>query len=204
MERVMAATAQAQHGLVGYETDSRLEAHAGFFRRRQEERRWFVIVGGIVEKTGLRPGSDGPFGKAAEEQKHEPWGPYGNEYHFSAAACEHCATRTVAIAFDSGLHDRLHGHGTLLVDTDHARVAHEAFVPYVLPDLARTALIDIDFGATPVGWLPRSLHGDFSGRMGPFTGSAALSETFDGYRRFGSMDEAVTALESGSTSAPSS
>jgi len=204
MARVIAATAQAQRGLVGFETDSHLDAHAGFFRRDQEERRWFVLSGGIALRTGLRLGSDAPFGKAAEEQKHEPWGAYGNEYHFSAATCGHCAAGTLAIAFESDLHDRLHGHGTLLVEPDRARVVHETFIPYVLPGVARSALIDIEFGTTPVGWLPRSLHGDFSGRMGPFAGSAQLRETFEDYRRFASVDEAVTALGAPSTSPPSS
>ncbi len=204
MTRVIAATAQAQRGLVGFETDSHLEAHAGFFRREQQERRWFVLSGGVALKTGLRPGSDAPFGKAAEEQKHEPWGAYGNEYHFSTATCDHCVAGTVAITFESDLHDRLHGHGTLLVDPDRARVVHETFIPYVLPGVARSALIDIEFGTTSVGWLPRSLHGDFSGRMGPFSGSAQLRETFEDYRRFASVDEAVTALGAPSTSPPSS
>ncbi len=195
MARVLAANARQQRGLVGYETASHLTAHAGFFRREQEERRWFVLDNGVLEKTGLRPGSDDPFGKAAGEQKHEPWGPYGNEYQFSAVPCQHCAQGLVTLAFASDLHDAKHGHGTLLVDVDHTRVLHESFVPYVLEAPARSASIETDFGATGAGWFPRTLNGNFTGRLGPFTGSADLSETFDGYRHFASMSDAVTALE---------
>lgn len=204
MARVIAANEQALHGLVGFQTDSRLAAHAGFFRRDQEERRWFVLDDGILLRTGLRPGSDGPFGKAAGEQKHEPWGPYGSEYHFSPTPCLHCAPDVVAVAFGSEVHDVKHGHGTLLVDENRAHVVHETFVPYVLQAPARTGTIDTDFGKTPVGWFPVTLDATFTGRLGFFSGNADLTETFDGYRRFNSIDEAVAAFQASGTPPPNS
>lgn len=204
MARVIAVNAQADRGLIGFETDSHLLAHAGIFRRDQEERRWFVLDDGVLTRTGLRPGTDGPFGKDAGEQKHEPWGPYGSEYQFLSRPCQHCAAGVVAVDFESEMRDLKHGHGTLLVDENRARVLHETFVPYVLKAPARTATIETDFGKTPVGWFPLTLTGAFTGRLGLFSGSADLSETYEGYRRFNSLDEAVAAFQTDTSPPPSS
>lgn len=196
MARVIDANRAAVHGVVGFQSDSRLRVGAGFYHRLEQERRWFVLGDGMLVKTGLRPGSDAPFGKPAEQQSHEPWGPYGDEYRFADAPCPRCAAGLVAIAFQSAIHDTQHGSGVLIVDAAHDRVLHETQEPYVLHGDARTGVIDIDFGDTGVGWLPRELRGTFTGNVGPFSGSAHLTQAFAEYRHYPSPEAAASALGS--------
>lgn len=196
MARVIAANRTAVRGVVGFQANSRLRVGAGFYHRLEHERRWFVLGDGVLVKTGLRPGSDAPFGKPAEQQSHEPWGPYGDEYRFAEAPCPHCAAGLVGIRFDSAIHDTQHGSGVLIVDVEGNRVLHEMQEPYVLQGAARTGTIEIDFGDTGVGWLPRELRGTFTGNVGPFSGSAHLIEGFEEYRRYPTTDAAATALGS--------
>ena len=196
MTRVIAANKAAVRGVVGFESDSRLKIGAGFYHRSEQERRWFVLGDGMLVKTGLRPGSDAPFGKPAEQQSHEPWGPYGGEYRFADSPCVRCAAGNVAIAFTSVIHDTQHSSGVMIVDVAHERVVHETQAPYVLQGSARTGEIEIDFGDTGVGWLPRELRGTFTGNVGPFNGAAHLTQAFDDYRRYPSPEAAASALGS--------
>lgn len=193
LRRVVDAQHATLHGVVAYHTDSRLRSGAGFFHRNERESRWFVLSDGVLERTGVMAKSDAPFGKHAEAQTHEPWGPYSNEYTFHAVACADCAPGRVAFTFESATHDELHGHGTLVVDAEHERIEHEDFVPYVLFDQAKTGDVTIEFGESAIGWMPRALGGTFTGSMGPFTGTADLRERFEDYRRFDSVDRAVEA-----------
>ena len=196
MARVMSANKAAVRGVVGFESDGRLKIGAGLYHRSEQERRWFVLGDGMLVKTGLRPGSDAPFGKPAEQQSHEPWGPYGSEYRFTDAPCPRCPSGIVAVAFTSEIHDTQHSSGVMFVDAAHDRVVHETQEPYVLQGSARTGEIEIDFGDTGVGWLPRELRGTFTGNVGPFNGAAHLTQAFDDYRRYPTPEAAASAMGS--------
>ena len=196
MARVVASNRAAVHGVVGFQSDGRLRVGAGFYHRLQQERRWFVLGDGMLVRTGLRPGSDAPFGKDSEKQSHEPWGPYSDEYRFAEAPCLRCGPGLIGVAFESTIHDTQHSKGVMIVDVDRGRIVHETQEPYVLEGSARTGTIEIEFGDTGVGWQPRELRGTFTGNVGPFSGAASLTEAFQDYRRYPSPEAAVGALAS--------
>ena len=196
MRRVTAAALQADRDVVGYRSDGHLRVDAAMYHRASEELRWFVLVDGKLVATGLSSGSGPSFGKEAERQHHEPWGPFASEYTFSHLACPDCAPGTESIAFSSTLHDADHASGVLTIDDARAVVLHERRVPYAFGTAGTTGTIDVDYGATELGWRAKTLHGDFHGNVGPFGGTARIDTIFDGYRRFPTVESAIAALSS--------
>ena len=180
--------------MIGYRSEGRLRIAGGLYRHEQTEMRWYVLVAGKLVATGLRQGSGPSFGKDSDRKSHEPWGAYEPEYAFARTACTGCAEGVDAIAFTSAFHDADHGYGVLTVDAARAVVLHERLVPYAFNGPTTTGTIDTDFGETELGWRPRAVHGDFAGRVGPFSGTAHLEDVLHDYRRFPTVEGAIAAL----------
>jgi len=188
--RVADAYAEMTAGVIGLRSESRLVV-PGMGARPSTERAWYVYVDGAVVETGS---GDGTIG-AMEAQMHQPYQRrYVNEYSYAFAPCPGCAPGEVAIAYETAAHDVRHGSGTMVVDPTRRRVVRADISQYVVPHPARSGLVSLAWGAIADAWLPLSATGAFVGRVGPFGGTARLTQTFTEYRRYPDVASAERGL----------
>ena len=118
--------------------------------------------------------------------------------------CTGCAPDEIAVAYDSAEHDEYHAHGYFVIDTANERVRRSVEIPYELPWPSRDGRLVVTWGPSGNDWLPAKIYGTFSGKVGPFSGTAHYTQILTPYERFADLDAAVTALtaQTGATPAP--
>ena len=189
MQRVDAVYARETQGVIAFRSHSSLRSSARIVQPDRVGDAHIVLLDGRVARIRGAAANDPA---ATESAAHQPYdGRYGSEYRLSPAPCADCTAGTVAIAYDALSHDALHAHGIVVIDTGTARVVRTTTIPYVVPAPARSGSLATTWGPTPAGWLPLSTTGTFSGRVGPFSGHATLTQTFDEYIRYANLAAAL-------------
>lgn len=192
IQRVAATFAEQRRGVFGFRSHATVRSAERVLPHDQVEDAWFVFSDGRLVKSGGTPG--GPA--SAETAAHQPFDArYLGEYRFVPTACVRCAPGAVAIAYDSGAHDAVHGRGQLTIDPQTARILVQTTQPFVVPKPARSGWLTTIWGETPAGWYPLSTSGTFIGRVGPISARATLSQQFSNYRRFVEVGLAERALD---------
>ena len=122
-----------------------------------------------------------------------------DDYRFATAACADCAVGREAFAFTSTVHDRQHGHGTIVID---AATGHVEQISYTLeqpPEHATSGDMTETFGeALPGLWTCVRVLETYHGRVGLIGGSASMTTTLDRFHRFPQLDTGLAALSAGS------
>jgi hypothetical protein len=121
------------------------------------------------------------------------------EYRFAAGteACAQCPAGAVAVSFVSLRRDDEHGDGTMWLDAGSHRVVALHFRPSVLPQHTDSADITISFGQVlPDLWDVTLTQQQYNGHTLFFHGWGHVEQRQGSYRRFGSLNEALTALSS--------
>ena len=219
--RHAAQVAQAdRRGIVGFEIVWDTDAHGGPFHQTYHYRNAYIFDGErfvgarAIEKVdnGRVAGPAdlaGETRKIAENERSKAPGfadPFDDrhfpEYRFSRQPCDaSCLEGDTTVAFTGLLADVNHGDGRLLIDRD-GHVRRMVYVPKVMPSFgrvkARDAVITIERGPVLPGyWATLKSTATYSGRYGFITGSATQTARFDHYRRYHSVDAALSALNSG-------
>ena len=192
IKRVAATFAEQARGVFGFRSHATVRSAERILPHDQVEDAWFVFSDGRLVKSGGTPG--GPA--SAETAAHQPYDVrYVGEYRFASTACARCAPGTVAIAYDSPVHDAVHGRGQLTIDAQTARILTQTTQPFVVPKPARTGSLATTWAETPAGWYPVSTVGTFIGRVGPLSARATLTQQFTNYRRYAEVILAERALD---------
>lgn len=122
-------------------------------------------------------------------------GRYADDYRFDTATCDGCATGEDAFAFTSMIHDRWHGHGTLVLDRATARVVRISYTMDKPPDHASSADAVETFGEGMPGlWTCTHVDENYHGRMGIIGGTATMSYSLDHFKRFAQLESGLAAL----------
>ncbi len=180
--------AEATRGVLAVRSTSDLRIDAPVFRKRIHDDSWFVFRDGTLAESSKPEDPRRP-------QLHEPYREiYLAEYHFAYAPCVACANETVAIAFDSPLHDTAHAHGILTVDVASGRIVASSETPYRLPWPTTGGSLDATWGEVAGGWFPIAITGEFVGRIGPFVGHAHYRQALSSYERYATLDAAARSL----------
>jgi hypothetical protein len=181
VQRAAQTYADQSRGVVAFRTHVTVRSAQRLLPQDQVDDAWFVLEDGRVARSGGDP--NGPA--AAEAAAHQPYDlRYVAEYAFASAPCAGCAAGAVAVAYTGVSHDAQHGRGVLVIDTRTARIIRSTTEPYVVPKPARSGMLVTTWGATDAGWYPIATDGTFVGRVGPFSGRAALTQRFSAYQRY--------------------
>ena len=122
-------------------------------------------------------------------------GRYSDDYRFETTSCDGCAAGEDAFAFTSMIHDRWHGHGTLVLDRATARVVRISYTLDKPPDHASSADAVETFGEGMPGlWTCTHVDESYHGRLGIVSGTATMSYTLDHFKRFAQLESGLTAL----------
>jgi len=120
---------------------------------------------------------------------------YSDDYRFENASCDGCAVGESAFAFTTTVHDRWHGHGTVVIDNATARVVRIAYTYEKPPDHATSADAVETFGEGMQGlWTCTHVEENYHGRMGLIGGTATMTYTLDHFKRFAQLESGLTAL----------
>jgi hypothetical protein len=121
------------------------------------------------------------------------------EYRFGASThCGGCDDGVLAIPFTSVKRDDNHCDGTIYVDERNRRILRLESKPSVLPKQADSGEITVTFGrATSDLWDVVSVKQKYSGHLLFIHGTFETTATQSAFRRFDSLDQARSALASG-------
>jgi hypothetical protein len=128
------------------------------------------------------------------------------EYRFAlgSAACGECPAGAVAIDFVSLRRDDEHGDGTMWLDGASHRIEALHFRPSVLPARTDSADIAVDFGQVlPDLWDVTVAQQQYNGHTFVFHGWGHVEQRQTNYRRYGSVEEGLTALSAAAPDAQS-
>jgi hypothetical protein len=185
--RVASTYADATRGILGAHSVSDLTIAAPVFRKTIHDDTWFVFDDGKLVRSAKAPDPRQP-------PLHDPYrSEYLGEYRYAFAPCAACNANDVEIAFASPQHDTAHARGDLIVERDTGRIVSSDETPYKLPWPTKDGQLDATWGAVAGRWLPRTISGDFVGRIGPFIGHATYSQTLS-FSDYPSLDDATKAL----------
>jgi hypothetical protein len=189
MRRVAAHYAADVAGVLAVRSHSQLIIKAPFFGRRIASDAWYVFVNGVVAASSATPDPRRP-------PLRDPYvARYLDDYAFRFAPCPACAPGTRAVAYESAARDVEHAHGTFVVDVARASIQSGSETPYKLPWPTKSGELDAVWDAAPAGWFPVRVSGEFVGNVGPFVGHASYTQTNSAFERYGSVADAVRALE---------
>ncbi len=175
-------------GVVGVRSRSVLRIDAPMNHRKTSTTNWYVYKDGNLVATSEAPDPRRP-------PLHDPLrSRYHGEYRFKPESCADCPAGAVAIGYSSPTHDEVHAHGTMIVDVGSAHVLHASEVPYAFPRPTHDGKLAITWGRADIGWFPTQVSGEFSGRVGPFSGVAHYDQMFAPYARYASANAAVSTL----------
>lgn len=182
VQRAAALFASASRGVIAFRSHAVVRTSPHFARPDQTDDAVIVDLDGHA--TSVR-GRDAAGPSATEAAIHQPYDVrYLGEYRYAPAPCTGCVPGSIAIAYDTDVHDAAHGRGVMVLDERTARVLRVTAQPFVVPRPATTGTITTTWGTTAAGWFPVSAEGTFSGRIGPFGGHATLTQAFTAYKRY--------------------
>ncbi len=198
VRRVSVAYAQEMRGIVGLRTRTELTIDGPMYHRKTPSRPWYVYDNGALVRSSEKPDARRPLVHDALRLTYLP------EYHFAFTDCVDCEAGDVAVAYDSVQHDAYHAHGYFVIDAVSERVLRTVEIPYELPFPTRDGRLEVTWGTAGKQWLPVSVAGTFTGKVGPFSGVAHYTQQLSPYERYPGIDTAVDALtaETGATPAP--
>ncbi len=186
--RVVHGYAAESKGVVGVRSRSMLRVDAPMNHRKTSTTNWYVYDDGRLVATSEAPDPRRPPLHDPLRSRHR------GEYRFKPESCADCPAGAVAIGYSSPTHDEVHAHGTMIVDVRSAHVLHASEVPYAFPRPTHDGKLAITWGKAEIGWFPTHVSGEFSGRVGPFSGVAHYDQMFAPYARYASADAAVSTL----------
>jgi hypothetical protein len=192
-----------EQGAVSYRYRRIFDVHAG--PRHRHDDMTLAIVNDGATTVKVRVIQDLIGGKAADAQQiaqledayehpkpgdvfHRPFDPrYLNEYTYEQVNAQE-------YKFGSSIHDSSHGSGTFNLD-DQDNVVKYQYSPYALPPYTHSGTIsDVRAAVLPdFWWLTQDIE-QYSGRYFIFGGGANVAITYDSFRRYPSVDAAVSAL----------
>ncbi len=198
VRRVSLAYAEEMRGIVGLRTRTELTVDGPMYHRQLPSAPWYVYDDGALVSSSEAPDARRPLVRDALRPG------FLSEYHFGFAPCSECAAGDIAVAYDSPQHDTFHAHGYFVIETATERVLRSVEIPYELPWPTRDGRLEVTWGVAGKSWLPVSVAGTFSGKVGPFRGTARYTQQlspYEHYPRLGAAVEALTAA-TGATPAP--
>jgi hypothetical protein len=214
--RASAAFGATLHGIVGMQRHFSTKLSAGPVAHDEESDSGLLMQDGRFAKIAyFRIVRDGrPFSPAQVQQRDdeanrewaagqvyfkEPYDPrYIADYAFKApqASCSECSPGSVSVGFTSSIHDSQHGSGTMIVDTNNARVLKLNYTPYVLPPHASSGSVTETGGwGLPDLWYAVRIDEAYRGQMFLVSGAGTFSGVFDTFRRFASLEAGEAALQ---------
>ena len=194
VRQAVAALALQRHGTIAYVERYEYHEHGPAHDRRVEKLSLLVRVNGKL--VGIRAQG----GKHAETRDEAdpyvlPLDPETlPEYRFAPAACDDCATGTIAVAFTSLQRDADHADGVMVVDAKASRIERLSFHPAVLPHDADSGTIEMRFGQVlPDLWDVVSVDERYTGHVLFMRGWAEIHRTDASYRRYAGAADALSA-----------
>lgn len=214
--RAVAAFQSDVHGVIGLHRHFTTLIQGGPVKHSEESDSGFIMNdGAFVRIHYYRVADDGrPFTvqqlDQRETQTNRDWSdgkvffkePYDRryvaDYRFSEPeACTACPDGTMAVRFTSPIKDSQHGNGTMWIGTATARVYKLTYVPNALPPHATSGTItEIGGEALPDIWYVIRIDESYRGHELVLSGTATFTGIFDRFRRFASLSEAESALQS--------
>lgn len=192
--RTLAAT---RHGVTAFSLAYRYTEHGPAHNVDRSSRAMVLRDDGAVVKMRTL-GDDANKPTYVEDDYHLPIDTkYLAEYRFSAgsASCERCPAAAVAVDFTSLERDDEHGDGTMWIDEPSHRFVALHFHPSVLPAHTDSADVTVAFGQVlPDLWDVTVTQQQYNGHTFIFHGWGRVEQRQNGYRRFASVAEGLTAL----------
>jgi hypothetical protein len=217
VHRAVTQYAAEHHGLLGFSRHVNFTMHAGPLSRDVRNDVGVLMQDGAYTRVRYYNGqTDAKTDDAKDLQRQEddanadlaagrgfvkrPVDPrFVADYRFASADCADCAAGRAAFSFTSVVHDRQHGHGTLIIDNASGRVDQISYTLDRAPDHAASGEVVETFGeALPGLWTCLHVEETYRGHLGPIGGTATMTTTLDHFRRFAQVDTALAAMASGS------
>ena len=125
-----------------------------------------------------------------------PYDPrYLDAYTFQLESCSDCAPGSTAIRFTSAVKDDQHGTGTMILD-DAMRVREVRYSPNAYPPNVTRGVLTLSRDEIGKGLVAiRTVKVDYQGAMGPLKGSFVMDLRNEGFRRYGSVEEALAQVK---------
>lgn len=206
--------AQEVRGVVGYRSVSESRINAPMMNQTIRSTSFVVQKDGIPVQVVLeRVVTNGKETSADDLAKQEaktnasykegkgffkaPYDPrYMEAYTFQFESCSDCAPGSTAIRFSSTLKDDQYGKGTMILD-EAMRVREVRYSPNAYPpNVTRGALTLLRDEVGKGLFAVRNVKVDYQGAMGPIKGSFVMDLRNEGFRRYGSVDEALAQSKS--------
>lgn len=217
VQRVIASYETNVRGVIGMQRHFSTLIDAGVVKHTEVSESGILFKDGVFEGVHYyRVVEDGKEFSAAElsdrdKQTVDGWSagkvffkePYDRrfaaDYTFALVSpCADCAAGTVAVKFESAIHDTQHGSGTMWIETAAARVIKLQYSPYVYPPHASSGTVTETSGAAlPNLWYVVRIDQVFAGQMLLLRGTATFTGLFDHFERFGTAAAGASAVREG-------
>ncbi len=120
---------------------------------------------------------------------------YIGGYTFSLEDCADCAPGMTAIRFNSALKDEQHGKGVMILDAAK-RIREVRYTPNAYPPNVTRGSVILTRDEVGNGMVGLSgLKMEFHGAMGILKGSFVMDQRNEAFRRYASVEEALTQAE---------